>query len=86
MPKVLIEFSKTQRAFHRCTPEERATANRQARERGHEPDFDIVGVFDTYKAASDFFIASRRSLDANGYFFTQSGEQISPLQTKLVHL
>jgi hypothetical protein len=86
MPKVLIEFSKTQNAFHRCTPEERAHNDRQARERGYEPDFEIVGEFDTYKAAGDFFIASRRSLDAHGYFFTQSGEQISPLQTKLVHL
>jgi hypothetical protein len=86
MHKVLIEYSKKQNAFHRCTPEERAHNDRQARERGYEPDYEIVGEFDTYKAAGDFFIASRRCLDANGYFLTQRGERISPLQTQLVHL
>lgn len=51
----LVEYSKSQNAFHVCTWQERNEANAQCGRLGHKSDYEILGEFDEIEEA-DIFI------------------------------
>lgn len=52
--KILVEYSKKQNSFHRCTRVERMKAEYLMRQKGQASTYDIIGEFDTYEEADQF--------------------------------
>lgn len=52
--KILVEYSKEQNAFHRCTRLERMKNEFVLKQRGIKSTYDIIGEFDSCEEADEF--------------------------------
>lgn len=62
--KILVEYSKEQDAFHRCTKAERMKNEFIMKQKGVKSTYNIIGEFDTYEEA-DMFINDNYELIKN---------------------
>lgn len=69
--KIVVEYSKSQNAFHRSTEQERVKNERQ-----HKSDYEVVADFGSYEDADKFIAENYDSIKQFGYFKNQKGELV----------
>lgn len=52
--KILVEYSKEQNAFHRCTLVERMKSEFKLKQIGIKSTYLVIGEFETYEDADEF--------------------------------
>ena len=66
---IVVEYSKSQNAFHRSTEEERVT-----NEAVNKSDYEVVDTFHSYKEADRFIEANYENIKEFGYYKNKNGE------------
>lgn len=73
---IVVEYSKSQNAFHRHTMEERIESERLVRDAGQKSDYELVAEFDSHEDADKFIKENYESVKEFGYFKNQKGELV----------
>lgn len=74
--EIVVEYLKSQTAFHRYTKEEREETERVLLLSGRVSDYDVVAEFTTYEDADKFISDNYESIKEFGYFKNQKGELV----------
>lgn len=61
MKLIIVEYSKSQNAYHRCTTAERLVNELKCQERNFQSDYQPIASFQTEREADDFIVRCRMS-------------------------